>query len=152
MGNPNFTPRQVIDRAIGMEEEARMMYEIYGEKVDNAQARSLLEELAKEELGHKLALEKIDPDNPVTFKTAELSSREIGEIFDRPQITKEATIEEVLRYAISEETEAFNFYNSLAAYVGDQEFLNLLKKLASEEKRHKQKLEQIYDDMFRPEN
>ena len=152
MGNRNFTPRQVINRAIGMEEEARMMYEIYSEKVENAQARSLLEELAREELGHKLALEKIDPDNPGTFKSSELSSGEIGEIFDKPQISKEATMQEVLRYAISEETGAFNFYNSLAAYVADENFLNLLKKLASEEKNHKQKLERIYDDMFRPEN
>ena len=35
MGYRNFTPQQILSRAIGKEEEARMMYEIYAEKVEN---------------------------------------------------------------------------------------------------------------------
>lgn len=152
MGYRNFTPQQILSRAIGKEEEARMMYEIYAEKVENRQSKELLQDLAKEELGHKLSLEKIDADKPGTFSTPEISSGEFGEFFDRPEISKEADMQEILRYAIAKEVDAFNFYTTMTKYTSDDNFLNLLNKLASEEKRHKQKLERIYDDMFQPEN
>jgi rubrerythrin len=152
MGYRNFTPSQLLNRAIGKEEEARMIYEIYSEKVEDAQSKKLLLELSKEELGHKLALEKIDPENPGTFTVTEISSGEFGEFFDRPKISKEAGMQEVLRFAIAEEIDAFNFYDTLTKYTKDENFLNLLNRLASEEKRHKEKLERMYDDMFQPEN
>jgi len=152
MGYRNFTPRQALHRAIGKEVEAQIMYEIYAGKVEDRQAKNLLEELAREELGHKLALEKIDPDHPGTFRTPEISSGELGEFFDRPEISKNATMQEVLRYAIAEETDAFTFYSSLTDYTNDKDFLDLLNRLASEEKKHKQRLEQLYDSMFQPEN
>lgn len=152
MGYRNFTPSQLLNRAIGKEEEARMLYEIYADKVEDAQGKKLLRELAKEELGHKLALEKVDPENPGTFSATEISGGEFGEFFDRPAISKEATMQEVLRFAIAEETDAFSFYNALTKYTKDESFLDLLKKLAGEEKKHKQRLERMYDDMFQPEN
>jgi rubrerythrin len=152
MGYRNFTPRQILSRAIGKEQEAEMMYEIYSEKVEDSQSKGLLKELAREELGHKEALEKIDPDSPGTFRAPEISGAELSEFFDKPQVSKEATMLEVLRYAIAEEQDAFNFYTSLNAYTDDETFLNLLRRLASEEKKHMQKLERMYDDMFQPEN
>ena len=152
MGYRNFTPSQLLNRAIGKEEEARMLYEIYAEKVDDPQAKKLLQELSKEELGHKLALEKVDPESPGTFTVTEIAAGEFGEFFDRPAISKDATMQEVLRFAIAEEIDAFNFYNSLVGYTREESFVNLLNKLAGEEKRHKQRLERIYDDMFQPEN
>jgi len=152
MGYRNFTPSQLLHRAIGKEEEARMLYELYAGKVEDAQGKKLLLELAKEELGHKLALEKVDPENPGTFSATEISGGEFGEFFDRPAITKEATMQEVLRFAIAEEADAFSFYTALTKYTKDEGFLNLLNKLAGEEKKHKQRLERMYDDMFQPEN
>ncbi len=152
MGYRNFTPKQLLNRAIGKEQEAQTLYEIFAGKAEDPQSKKLLEDLAKEELGHRLALEKIDPDNPGTFTATEISRGEFGEFFDRPQISHDATAQDVLRFAIAEEVEAFNFYSSMTKYTKDENFTNLLKKLASEEKRHKQKLERMYDDMFQPEN
>lgn len=152
MGYRNFTPSQVLNRAIGKEEEAKTIYEIYAEKVEDPQSKKLLQEMAKEELGHKRALEKVDPENPGTFTATEISSGEFGEFFDRPQLSKNASMQEVLRFAIAEEVDAFSFYNALTKYANDENFLNLLNRLAGEEKRHKQKLERMYDDMFQPEN
>jgi rubrerythrin len=152
MGFRNFTPSQLLNRAIGKEEEARTLYEIYAEKVEDPQGKKLLRELSAEELGHKRALEKVDPDNPGTFSATEISAGEFGEFFDRPAISKDATTQDVLRFAIAEEIEAFNFYNSLLAFTKDESFVNLLNKLAGEEKRHRQRLERIYDEMFQPEN
>ena len=61
-------------------------------------------------------------------------------------------MQEVLTYAIAEEADAFNFYSSMTKYTSDENLVNLLNKLSSEEKKHKQKLERMYDDMFQPEN
>jgi rubrerythrin len=152
MGYRNFTPEQLLNRAIGKEEEARMMYEIYADKVEDRQSKELLKELAQQELGHKRALEKFDPTKPGAFNAPEISSGEFGEFFDRPEISKEAGMQEVLRYAIAKEADAFNFYTSMKKYTSDEDFLNLLNTLSAEEKKHKQKLERMYDDMFQPEN
>lgn len=152
MGYRNFTPSQVLNRAIGKEEQAKTMYEIYAEKIGDQQGKQLLQELAKEELGHKLALEKIDPEHPGTFTATEISTGDFGEFFDRPQISKEASMQEVLRFAIAEEVDAFNFYSGMTKYTKDENLVNLLNRLAGEEKKHKQRLEQIYDDMFQAEN
>jgi rubrerythrin len=152
MGYRNFTPSQILNRAIGKEEQAKTLYEMYAGIVENRQAKMLLEELAKEELGHKLALEKINPEEPGVFSTTEISSGEFGEFFDRPQISKDSPMQDILRFAIAEEADAFNFYSSLAKYTKDDNLINLLNRLAGEEKRHKQRLERIYDDMFQPDN
>jgi rubrerythrin len=152
MGFTNFTPSQALSRAIGKEEEAKMIYEIYADKVEDAHSKQLLQELAKEELGHKLALEKIDPEEPGIFTAAEISTGEFGEFFDRPGLSKDATIQDVLRFAIAEEIDAYNFYETMKKYTKDENFQNLLNRLAGEEKKHKQRLERMYDSMFQPEN
>ncbi len=152
MGFSNFTPAQALSRAIGKEEEAKMIYEIYAQKVDDAHSRKLLEELAKEELGHKLALEKIDAEDPGIFTATEISTGEFGEFFDRPSLSKDATIQEVLRFAIAEEIDAYSFYETMKKYTKDESFASLLNRLAGEEKKHKQRLERMYDSMFQPEN
>ncbi|RJP75038.1 MAG: hypothetical protein C4532_01245 [Candidatus Abyssobacteria bacterium SURF_17] len=152
MGDRNFTPRQILNRAIGKEVEAKTMYEIYAQKVKEPQSKRLLEELAREELGHKHALEKINPDTPGTFKAQKISSSEFSDFSDRPKITKESTMQEVLRYAIAEEADAFNFYSSLSNYADDKKLRDLLNRLASEEQTHKQRLERMYDEMFQPDN
>ena len=152
MSYRNFTPSQILNRAIGKEEQARMMYEIYADKIEDKQAQALLREMAQEELGHKLALEKVDPEKPGTFSTPEISRAELSEFFDKPDISKDATMQEVIQYAIGEEQDAFAFYKSLTEYATDETLVNLLNRLATEEKRHKDKLERMYDDMFQPEN
>ncbi|RJP21710.1 MAG: hypothetical protein C4520_09300 [Candidatus Abyssobacteria bacterium SURF_5] len=152
MAGKDFTPRQLINRAIGKEVEANMMYEIYAEKVEDEQGKSLLKELAREELAHKHTLEKINPEKPGAFKSQSLPTGEFIEFADRPQITKQSTMQEVLRYAIGEEMEALSFYTSLSEYAGNEEVRGLLNRIASEEKKHKDKLERMYDEMYRPEN
>lgn len=152
MAELNFTPRQILNRAIGKEEQARMMYEIYSEKVEDPKSRQLLKELAQEELRHKETLQKIDPEKPGTFKARKVSSAEFSDFSNRPQITKESTMQEVLRYAIAEEADALNFYSSIAEFATDKKLVNLLNKLAAEERGHRQKLERMYDEMFQPED
>jgi rubrerythrin len=152
MGYRNFTPSEILNRAIGKEEQAKTLYEMYADMVENRHAKMLLQEMAKEELGHKLALEKINPEDPGVFTATEISSGEFGEFFDRPQISKDSSLQDILRFAIAEEADAFNFYSSLTKYSKDDKLVNLLNRLAGEEKKHKQRLERIYDDMFQPEN
>ncbi len=147
-----FTPRQILNRAIGKEEQAKMMYEIYAQKVEDPQSKKLLRELAQEEIRHKEALEKIDPEKPGAFKARKVSSAEFSDFSNRPQITKESTMQEVLKYAIAEEADALDFYSSIAEFATDKKLVNLLNKLAAEERGHKQRLERMYDEMYQPED
>jgi len=152
MAELNFTPRQILNRAIGKEEQAKTMYEIYAGKVEDPQSKKLLKEFAQEELRHKETLERIDPDKPGNFKAPKISGGEFSDFSNRPEITKESTMQEVLKYAIAEEVDALNFYSSIAQFATDKKLVSLLNKLAAEEKGHKQKLERMYDEMFQPED
>jgi rubrerythrin len=152
MGMRNFTPQQILNRAIGKEVEAKTLYELYARKVQDKQSKKLLQELAQEELGHKQILEKIDPDKPGTFTKPTIAKSEFADFTERAEMTKEATMQEVLRFAIGEEVDAFNFYTSILPFAGDEKTRNLLNRIANEEKKHKQRLEKLYDDMFQPEN
>jgi rubrerythrin len=152
MPGREFSPRQLLNRAIGKEVQASTMYEIYADKVEDKQGKKLLKELAREELGHKQTLEKIDPEEPGAFRSQTIPTGEFIEFSDAPAITKESTMQEVLRYAIGEELDAFNFYSSLAQQADNTTLRNLLNRIAAEEKKHKNKLEQMYDDMFQSEN
>lgn len=152
MAGRDFTPRQLLNRAIGKEVEAKTMYEIYADKVMDKQSKSLLRELAQEELGHKTLLENINPEKPGVFKSQSIPTGEFVEFSESPQITRQSTMQEVLRYAIGEELDAFSFYTSLVEHVGDETLRNLLNRIASEEKKHKERLERLYDEMYQPEN
>jgi rubrerythrin len=125
MAELNFTPRQILNRAIGKEEQAKMMYEIYAGKVEDPNGKKLLKELAQEESRHKETLEKIDPEKPGTFKARKVSSAEFSDFSNRPQITKESTMQEVLKYAIAEESDAIDFYSSIAEFATDKKLVNL---------------------------
>ncbi len=152
MPGTEFTPRQLLQRAIGKEVEAKTMYEIYAEKVEDRQGKSLLRELAQEELGHRQVLEKIDPEKPGVFKSQKIATGEFLEFSESPQLTPSSTMQEVLKYAIAEEIDAFNFYESLSEQAADSKLRNLLNRLASEEMKHKDRLERMYDEMYQPEN
>ena len=64
------------------------------------------------------------------------------------EIDANATTQEVMIFAMKEEEKAFNFYSTLKDQFLGTELENLFSGLAAEERGHKIKLEDEYEEHF----
>ncbi len=140
------TLQSVIDLAIQREEEALNFYLNLCNVVQDKAAKDTLKYLAEEEAGHKAFLVKckeqmscdvvLRPDFPVDYKVAEH--------LKQPDIKKNMNSEEVFLIAANREMNAHNFYKDLAHLYPKGQVKELLLKMASEEMKHKEKMEYLY--------
>jgi rubrerythrin len=140
------TMQSVIDLAIQKEEEAYNFYLNLRENVEDKAAKDTLKYLAEEEAGHKAFLVKckdqmscdivLRPDMPVDYKVAEH--------LKQPDIKKDINSEEVFLVAAAREMHAHDFYKGLADLCPKGPVKELLLRMASEEMRHKEKMEYLY--------
>jgi rubrerythrin len=140
------TLQSVIDLAIQREEEAHNFYLDLSNVVQDKAAKDTLKYLAEEEAGHKAFLVKckeqmscevvLRPDFPVDYKVAEH--------LKQPDIKKNMNSEEVFLIAANREINAHNFYKGLADLYPKGPVKELLLRMASEEMKHKEKMEYLY--------
>ena len=140
------TLQSVIDLAIQKEEEAHSFYMSLRNNVEDKAAKDTLKYLADEEAGHKAFLIKckeqmscdvvLRPDMPVDYKVAEH--------LKQPDIKKNMNSEEIFLVAANRELYAYNFYKGLAELCPKGPVRDLLVKIASEEMKHKEKMEYLY--------
>jgi rubrerythrin len=140
------TLQSVIDLAIQREEEALNFYLSLCSVVQDKTAKDTLKYLAEEEAGHKAFLVKckeqmscdvvLRPDFPVDYKVAEH--------LKQPDIKKDLNSEEVFLIAANRELNAHNFYKDLADLYPKGQVKELLSRMASEEMKHKEKMEYLY--------
>jgi rubrerythrin len=109
---------EILDFAIGKEEEAAQLYTRLGHQTKKSWMRQVFEEFANEELGHKAKLLAI----------------------------KDLDYQDALVLAMKEEKAAFRLYSDLAAATDDEALRETLLALAQEEARHKLRFEIEYDD------
>lgn len=147
---------QLISLAIQREEEA---YEFYTKSAEDATLKSsgkLLHELAKQEVGHKEKLMealKGDVCDTFTCKTvAEIEDAGLSKYLIDIPLDPSSTPQEILVVAIKREEGANNFYKALSELTGVSAHRTVFETLAKEEQRHKEILEQLYDDIFQPDN
>ena len=149
---------EALNLAIQREEEAFNYYTNAASRVTSANGKRMLSWLASEEKGHIRILEKLcgqleksgkwlcaeeytcsDLSDPLDC--SELPSRppdDIEQDFDLPEM-------DILKIAMDAESEAVDYYNSLAADTMDADGRAMLKKLAGIEKGHLDLLEEEYE-------
>ncbi len=140
------TLQSVIDLAIQREEEACDFYLNLCNIVQDKTAKDTLKYLAEEEAGHKAFLVKckdqmscdvvLRPDLPVDYKVAEY--------LKQPDIKKSMNSADVFLVAANREMNAHNFYRTLADYYPGGPEKDMLLRMASEELKHKEKMEYLY--------
>jgi rubrerythrin len=125
-----YTFDAAVEMAIQMENEGFRHYLAAIRQLTNKGAKELMRENALDELDHKHQLEK-----------ALLEGRMAGggEL-------------EALIYAIHLEKEAVEFYSKVANGCAGAPMGNLFKQLYTEESRHLQSLEDLYEQHFMTEN
>lgn len=140
----------IIERAIKNEEEAYDFYMALSCKVEDKEAKDTLEFLAREEKGHKEYLLKYRqagfaaPSRPVI-------DYKVAENLVKPDIQKNIESKDVYIIAANRELNAHNFYKGLAALHPAGDVHDMLERMASEELKHKEKMEYLYANTAFPQ-
>jgi rubrerythrin len=141
-----MTWEEILNRAIGKEEEAYSNYHAMAKRASNPGTQTMFNELAEEEARHKAILTNWKSGK---FPGCSISSLAdlggIGEGRDT-KFDRDLSPEEAVRLAIREEERAFAFYTSLAKGLEEEESRCLAERLAAEERGHRTKLERLLEE------
>jgi rubrerythrin len=154
MAENTLTIEQAIGVAIKEEVKAYNLYLKTSEKVAAAGTKSMLQELAQQEKGHKNLLESVlkGGDFKVLGKKVPQQSPGIASFLKISELGEHATPQEVMIFAMGEEEKACNFYLSLKDHFSGTDMADLFDRLAAEERGHKIRLEDEYEKHFMREN
>lgn len=136
----------VIQNAIDREVDAYELYMGLAEKMQAAEQKITLTNLANEELKHKEVLENLDisqvpEDTEVSFET-ELPVFEAKLILEQT-----ATINEIIEFAIQKEQESYLHYLDISNSLPSGKLKDLFQFLAEQEKGHMARLKKIQEDI-----
>jgi rubrerythrin len=144
--------RYLFDFAIQQEIDAYNFYKAAAEKVTNAGVRTIFEELAGEEEGHKNLLENIRIDETLVGKFNELQvDYMIAEANEMPALSIDIKPADAIAIAMKREQLAAELYRAMAySAVNDRERLSF-ESLQNMELNHKHRLENLYVNIGYPE-
>ena len=143
--------RKIISRAIELEVEAYAFYRAVSDKAKDENIKSVFNDLAQEEQGHKRTLENFLARKPEEMHFVESRDYKIVDVLPTPPLTMNIKPVEGIVIAIKNELEAMQMYTQLANASGDEAQKKIFLELASMERGHKSKLEDIYTNMAFPE-
>jgi len=150
------TTKDVFDLAVQNEIDAALLYSKMSKKTKDTTSKIMLEELAKEELQHKVVLEKLfatvnDFDTNFVSNEKEVDIK-LSDYLAEVELKENSTMQETLIYAMQAEKIAYELYISLGNLSSNEKVKKILIGLADIEMGHKNKLEKLYDDRIYMEN
>ena len=147
-----MTIEEILHEAIQSEIESHQLYTDAVDLVETEHIRTLLRELAEEELGHKAALEKLlaNPEKisgqvRALQQTTVEDYRIADHLVARP-LGPDATFQDVCIFAAKKEQQSHELYRDLAAQ-NTGEARDLLEAMAKDELRHKNLVEGWYEEV-----
>ncbi len=140
---------EILDFAIGEEENAVKFYTEMAEKVAHSSMKRDFLLFANEERGHKAKL--IAAKAGKKFKPAEkdILDLKIADYTVDVNLDEVESYEDALVIAMKKEKVAYKLYTRLSEIVDSEDGKNLFKALAQEEAKHKLRFETAYDDMLK---
>lgn len=142
-----MTPEEykgIISEAINNEVEAYTFYHTVSEKVTDANLKTLFGELAGEEKGHREYLQKLLSRDITSLGFSSTKDYKVGDSIPTPPLTPDMKPVDGLVVAIKKELAAMQMYTQLANASDDAEVKKLFTELATMERGHKTRLEDIY--------
>ena len=152
-----FNWKAIIEAAIKVEEQSIGLYSMALDNAKYPSSKVFLEQLVKEEMGHKSKLEAIMKDKAQLSELGSASGGaiqdlKIVDLMDDTPLSNDADYEAILVYAAKREKSSYDYYRTLAMGLKGTPMGELFTKLAQEELSHKNKLEKEYDDCVLTEN
>lgn len=149
MSNDEY--KKIISQAIENEIEAYLFYRGISDKAKDKEVKDIFSELAGDEEKHKLTLEGFLNKAPEKLHFSKAKDYKVVDALPTPQLTADLKPVDGLVIAIKKELEAMQMYTQLAKTSTDENQKAIFNKLASMERGHKSKLEDIYTNMAFPE-
>ena len=143
--------RSIISNAIDREIEAYTFYRMVREKVKDENLKDLFNELAGEESKHRKTLEALLMKESGELGFSTKRDYKIAETLETPPLSADLKPLDGLVIAIRKELDAMQMYTQLAALSDEPGQKKLFESLASMERGHKARLEDIYTNMAFPE-
>jgi rubrerythrin len=135
---------EILRFAIRKEADAAAYYQMMADR-SNPGIKKLLEELAKEEEGHRKKLEHFDRKKIEKITVKETKGLGMSEWMEDTPFSSDMNYADLLRMAIKNEERSQHLYTSTAQMVTEPTLKKLLLVLAQEESTHKERLEKLYD-------
>jgi rubrerythrin len=135
---------EVLNFAIAKEIAAHDFYVELAEWAERPEAAKAFEDLAAQELQHKIKLEAIKAGK-AAIEDEEVGSLGIAETVEAAEPQANLTYAQALAVAMQREKDAFRLYTHLASMSRERETTTILSRLAQEEAQHKLQLEIEYD-------
>lgn len=145
---------ELLDTAIYKEIVSQAFYLAGQKRTQDQGARTLMEELAAEELRHSQWLKSIEEKG---LRKEDWHKSKVSDLMMSEYLTGSDSIEgiglqDTLTFAIKREQQAVEFYSKMMGVLKDEDAKYLCERLVHEELKHKLKLETFYDDMFYSED
>ena len=139
---------RVIRSAIRKEQQARNLYLKARKLAQDPASRTLLDSLAGEETSHVALLRGKGLKTFLASRPAPIQDLRITEFLVPRKLSAHATFQDVLIYAMKREAASFWAYQALAEAAEDGPTRRLFRRLAQEERLHRNRLERVYDDVI----
>jgi rubrerythrin len=153
--NQPLTVKDALHIAISEEIKAYNIYQTTSAKVTGAGAKKMLLELASQEKGHQQFLELLVQQDNVKQLGESVPTHNPG-IADfltpAKSLEPNASIQDVMIFAMNEEKKAAAFYTDMQHQFAGTDAERIFKRLAAEERGHKIRLEEEYENIFYREN
>lgn len=138
---------EIIDFAIQKECEAVLFYHGLQNKAQFNSQKKILKNFENMEKKHINILKDIKEKNKKYFENIPvIENLKISDYLIEKKFSESSSYQDIIIIAMKKEENSYKLYKDLANKTPDVEIKNLFKKLASEETKHKQHFEKIYDN------
>ncbi len=144
--------KKIIKDAINKEVEAYTFYRTVADKAKDTALKNMFGELAGEEKKHRELLEDFLTKDVKEMHFNASRDYKVADSLETKALTPDMKPLDGLVLAIRRELEAMQMYSQLAALSDDAAQKKLFTELASMERGHKARLEDIYTNMAFPES
>lgn len=137
----------VIEFALEKEGEAKALYDNLAARSGSERGNTIFKELAAEEQKHYNALNNLNVGKlKKSFKTRSVTDLKISDYLHEVSFSPDMTYQDILVLAMKSEEHSHSLYLGLAENSDDADLKKLFEFLASQEARHKLRVETEYDD------
>lgn len=143
---------EVLDFAIGQEEEAAQFYTDLAGRMDRPWMSAIFRSFAQEEMGHKKKLLDIKAGKLLIAAQQKVLDLKLSDYLVDAEPSDHMDYQQALLVAMKKEKKAFKMYTNLADATENESLRSVFLGLAQEEAKHKLRFEIEYDDFVMTEN
>lgn len=148
--------QRILRTAIQREIDAYNLYSSAAEKAKGPHPKTILQELAAQEEGHRKRLENLLAGN--VFRVVSQAQKKkvqdlkITDYLVEVPLTPDSDFQDILIVAGKREKASHDLYTSLAKVAEDADTVKLFEFLANEELGHKNRVESLYEELVYKDN